>query len=195
MKSTLLIVLTVMFVYIEAKAVPSGNVETQATSNKPLQLSELISQAQANINSFTAELQEKMNLPDQQTVVNTIKEQSTNFVSNLQEFMKNVTEQVKEKSPEFESLWTDVKGKLNKVVDDINAQIPDAREQVNQLQAKLQEGLQTVLQESDKTAKAVSQNSQKVQEEIGKFTKQAVELAVETTQNLNNQLKQAAKTN
>ncbi|XP_043496308.1 uncharacterized protein LOC122520281 [Polistes fuscatus] len=195
MKSTFLIVLTVILAYTEAKAVSSENVETQQTSNQPLQLSELISQAQASINSLTAELQDKMNLPDQQTVVNTVKEQSTNFVNSLQELMKNVTEQVKEKSPELERLWTDVKGRLSKVVDDINAQIPDAREQVNQLQAKLQEGLQTVVQESDKTVKAVSQNSQKVQEEIGKLTKQAVELAVETTQNLNNQLKQAAKTN
>lgn len=104
------------------------------------------------------------------------------------------TTQVSEKTPELERLWTDVKGKLNKVVEDINAQIPNAGEQLNQLQTKLQEGLQVVVQESDKTAKAVSKNSEKVQEDIAKLTKQAVELAVQTTQNLNTQLQQAAKT-
>lgn len=104
------------------------------------------------------------------------------------------TTQVSEKTPELERLWTDVKGKLNKVVEDINAQIPNAGEQLNQLQTKLQEGLQVVVQESDKTAKAVSKNSEKVQEDIAKLTKQAVELAVQTTQNLNHQLQQAAKT-
>ncbi|KAF7392828.1 uncharacterized protein V1477_012637 [Vespula maculifrons] len=193
MKIAYLIVLTVFLVYTEAKIVPSSNVEAQQT-NQPLHLSELISQAQANINTLAAQFQEKINLPDQETIVNTVKEQSTSFVNNLQQFVKNVTEQVSEKTPELERLWVDVKGKLNKVVEDINAQIPNASEQVNQLQTKLQEGLQVLVQESDKTAKAVSKNSEKVQEDIAKFTKQAVELAVETTQNLNTQLQQAAKT-
>ncbi|XP_046824241.1 uncharacterized protein LOC124426524 [Vespa crabro] len=194
MKIAYLIVLTVFLVYIEAKVVPSSNVEAQQTSNQPLQLSELISQAQANINTLAVQLQEKLNLPDQETLIKNVKEQSTSFVNNLQEFVKNVTEQVNEKTPELERLWTDVKGKLNKVVEDINAQIPNAGEQLNQLQTKLQEGLQIVVQESDKTVKAVSKNSEKVQEDIAKFTKQAVELAVQTTQNLNSQLQQTAKT-
>ncbi|XP_035737772.1 uncharacterized protein LOC118448531 [Vespa mandarinia] len=193
MKIAYLIVLTVFLVYTEAKVVPPSNVEAQQTSNQPLQLSELISQAQANINTLAVQLQEKLNLPDQETLIKNVKEQSTSFVNNLQEFVKNVTEQVNEKTPELERLWTDVKGKLNKVVEDINAQIPNAGEQLNQLQTKLQEGLQIVVQESDKTVKAVSKNSEKVQEDIAKFTKQAVELAVQTTQNLNSQLQQTAK--
>lgn len=95
MKIAYLIVLTVFLVYTEAKVVPPSNVEAQQTSsNQPLQLSELISQAQTNINNLAVQLQEKLSLPDQETLVNSVKEQSTNFVNNLQQFVKNVTEQV-----------------------------------------------------------------------------------------------------
>lgn len=92
----------------------------------------------------------------------------------------------------MERLWDGVKVKLNKVVEDINSGIPNAQQQVNELQAKFQEGVQTVLKESDKAAKSLGQHSGKIQEDLAKFTKQAVDIAVEATQNLNNQLQAAA---
>lgn len=81
---------------------------------------------------------------------------------------------------------------MTKVADDINNQIPNAKEQAASLQAKLQDGIKVVVEESQKASKAFNENSGKVQEDIAKFTKQAVDLAVQTTQSLSDQLKKAA---
>lgn len=67
-------------------------------------------------------------------------------------------------------------------------------EQVNQLRAKFDEGVQTLVNESQNAAKTISNNSEKVQEDIAKFTKQAVDIAVQASQNLSNQLQHAAHT-
>ncbi|XP_033212207.1 uncharacterized protein LOC117169809 [Belonocnema kinseyi] len=99
---------------------------------------------------------------------------------------------IKAKSPEIEKLWEEVKTRLTKVADDINNQIPNAKEQAATLQAKLQDGIKVVVEESQKASKAFNENSGKVQEDIAKFTKQAVDLAVQTTQSLSDQLKKAA---
>ncbi|XP_003701476.1 apolipophorin-III-like protein [Megachile rotundata] len=192
MKSILAVILAIALIS-EAKVAPESTTNSQGTPE--LQLSDLISQAQANINNLAKQIQEQWNLPDQETIVKTVKEQSTNFVNNIQEYVKNMTEEVKNKSPELERAWNDVKGKLNKVVEDINSGIPNAQQQVADLQAKFQQGVQTVLKETDNAAKSLSQQSGKIQEDFAKFTKQAVDIAVEATQNLNNQLQAAAKKN
>ena len=98
--------------------------------------------------------------------------------------------QIKAKSPELETLWNDMKGRLSQAVDGLTAQIPNAQEQAAQLEAKFTEGVNILVKESEKAAKAINQNSSKAQEDIAKFTKQAVEIAVQATQNLNAQLQQ-----
>lgn len=156
------------------------------------QLNNLIEQARSNIDNLAKQIQEQMNLPSQETVVNVVKEQSNNFVHTVQDYMKNITEQIQEKNPELERLWTDVKGKLNKVVEDITSGIPNAQEQAAELQAKFQEGVQVLVKESDNAVKSLNENSGKLKEDIAKFTKQAVDIAVEATQSMNNQLQQVA---
>lgn len=90
----------------------------------------------------------------------------------------------------MENLWTNLKTKLSEAVDKLNVN-PETTEQINQLGAKFQEGVQTILTESENTAKTISENSAKVQEGIAKLTKQAIDIALQATQNLNNQLQQA----
>ncbi|XP_076675595.1 apolipophorin-III-like protein [Andrena cerasifolii] len=192
MKRILAIVLAVT-VLSEAKVAPPATATNSETTFES-QLTEFIGQAQANINNLTKQIQEQLNLPDQETIVRTVKQQSTDFVTNVQAYMQNMTEEVKNKRPELESMWNDVKVKLNKVVEDINSGIPNAQEQVADLQAKFQQGVQVVLKESDTAAKSLGQHSGKIQEDLAKFTKQAVDIAVQATQNLNNQLQQAAAT-
>ncbi|XP_071862511.1 apolipophorin-III-like protein [Bombus fervidus] len=189
MKTILTIIFAIALVS-EAKVAPSSTTNSQGSPE--VQLTELINQAQTNINNLAKQIQEQWNIPDQETIVKTVKEQSTNFITNIQSYMKNITEEVKTKTPELERLWDGVKVKLNKVVEDINSGIPNAQQQVNELQTKFQEGVQTVLKESDKAAKSLGQHSGKIQEDLAKFTKQAVDIAVEATQNLNNQLQAAA---
>lgn len=99
---------------------------------------------------------------------------------------------MKNKTPELETMWNDVKGKLTKVVNDISGQIPEAQQQVAELEAKFQQGVQVMLKESDKAAKSLGTHSEKIQEDLAKFAKQAVDIAVQATQNLNTQLQQAA---
>lgn len=64
------------------------------TVSQPIQLSELISNAQKNINELAANIKTQLNIPDQETVVNTIKNQSSTFVSNVQSYITNVSEDV-----------------------------------------------------------------------------------------------------
>ncbi|XP_076760374.1 apolipophorin-III-like protein [Xylocopa sonorina] len=189
MKNILVVIFAVVLVS-EAKVAPSTGTANSGSSD--IQLTELINQAQTNINNLAKQIQEQLNIPDQQTIVNTVKEESNKFATNMQDFMKNITAQVKDRSPELESMWNSVKGNLTKVFDDMIAGIPNAQQQVADLEAKFQQGVQTVLNESDTAAKSLSQHSGKIQEDLAKFTKQAVDIAVQATQNLNNQLQQAA---
>ncbi|KAK0080780.1 hypothetical protein PV325_013329 [Microctonus aethiopoides] len=173
---------------------PSGEPNAGESVDAPAVFADLIAQAQAGIENLRKDIQEKLNLPDQDTVVNTIKTQSTNLVENVQNYIKQVSEDVKAKSPELEQTWNGVKEKLTKVVDDINAQIPNAKEQASQLQAKLTNGLDILVVESNKAAQAIGQNSEKIREDFAKITKQAVDIAVQTTRNLDNQLRELAVT-
>lgn len=76
----------------EAKVAPSSTTNSQGSPE--VQLTELISQAQTNINNLAKQIQEQWNIPDQETMVKTVKEQSTNFITNIQSYMKNITEEV-----------------------------------------------------------------------------------------------------
>lgn len=98
--------------------------------------------------------------------------------------------QVKAKSPELENLWTNMKSKLSETFDNLNVN-PETTEQVNQLRAKFQDGVQTLVTESENVAKTINENSSKVQEGIAKLTKQAIDIAVQASRNLNQQLQQA----
>nr|UEP64249.1 apolipophorin [Cotesia flavipes] len=170
-------------------SMPAGEV-----ANQPPQLSDLITQAQASINNFGEELKKKLNLPDQETVAKTIQSQTTNFVNNVQDYVKKVSEDIKTKNPELEKVWDDIKEKFNKVTDDINAQIPNAQDQAKQLQEKLTQGFNTLVEESNKASKAIGKDSEKIQEDVAKITKQAIELVLETTKNFETKLRELAVT-
>jgi len=83
-----------------------------------------------------------------------------------------------------------MKNKLSETFNNLNVN-PETTEQINQLSTKFQEGVQTLVSESENAAKTISENSSKVQEGIAKFTKQAIDIAVQASQNLSNQLQQA----
>lgn len=92
----------------------------------------------------------------------------------------------------MEKLWSSVKTTLNKAADDISAQIPVAKDQAAQLEAKFFNGIQTIVKQSDLAAQNLSRNSGQLQEDISRLAKKAVEIAVQATQQLNSQLQQAA---
>lgn len=91
MKNILAIIFSVILIS-EAKVAPISTTNSQGSPD--IQLTELISQAQANINNLAKQIQEQWNIPDQETIVKTVKDQSTNFVNNIQDYIKNVTEEV-----------------------------------------------------------------------------------------------------
>ncbi|EGI59380.1 PREDICTED: apolipophorin-3-like [Acromyrmex echinatior] len=188
MRYLLSVILTVLLVTTEGKVVPTSDVENQQTDTQPLQLSDHIREAQNLINNLSAQLQQQ--LPNQQDVNTAIKEGTTNLVSNVQMFFKNMSDEIKAKSPELESVWTNMKNKLSETFNNLNVN-PETTEQINQLSTKFQESVQTLVSESENAAKTISENSSKVQEGIAKFTKQAIDIAVQASQNLSNQLQQA----
>ncbi|XP_018052972.1 PREDICTED: uncharacterized protein LOC108690278 [Atta colombica] len=187
MRYLLSIILAVLLVTTEGKVVPTSDVENQQTDTQPPQLSDHIREAQNLINNLGAQLQQQLNQKDLNTA---IKEGTTNLVSNVQMFFKNMSDEIKAKSPELESVWTNMKNKLSETFNNLNVN-PETTEQINQLSTKFQEGVQTLVSESENAAKTISENSSKVQEGIAKFTKQAIDIAVQASQNLSNQLQQA----
>ncbi|KAG5331146.1 APL3 protein, partial [Acromyrmex charruanus] len=188
MRYLLSVILAVLLVTTEGKVVPTSDVENQQTDTQPLQLSDHIREAQNLINNLNAQLQQQ--LPNQQDFNTAIKEGTTNLVSNVQMFFKNMSDEIKAKSPELESVWTNMKNKLSETFNNLNVN-PETTEQINQLSTKFQESVQTLVSESENAAKTISENSSKVQEGIAKFTKQAIDIAVQASQNLSNQLQQA----
>ncbi|KAG5320214.1 APL3 protein, partial [Pseudoatta argentina] len=188
MRYLLSVILAVLLVTTEGKVVPTSDVENQQTDTQPFQLSDHIREAQNLINNLNAQLQQQ--LPNQQDFNTAIKEGTTNLVSNVQMFFKNMSDEIKAKSPELESVWTNMKNKLSETFNNLNVN-PETTEQINQLSTKFQESVQTLVSESENAAKTISENSSKVQEGIAKFTKQAIDIAVQASQNLSNQLQQA----
>lgn len=82
-----------------AVAHPSGSGESPAAQStqgaaQPPQLVDIINTAQQNINNLGKQIQEQLQLPDQETVVNTIKTQSTDLVKNVQTYITQVSEEV-----------------------------------------------------------------------------------------------------
>ncbi|XP_063981352.1 uncharacterized protein LOC135164681 [Diachasmimorpha longicaudata] len=160
---------------------------------QPAPLSDLIEQAKAGITNLGQELSKRLE-KDSQSTLESLKTQSSSFANNLQDLLNKISEDVKAKSPEIQKAWDGVKTKFSGVVNDINAQIPQAQEQASQLGTKLTQGLNLLIEESSKAAKEISKSSETVQEDLAKFTKQAVEIAVKTTNNLDTQLRQLAVT-
>lgn len=196
MKSTLAIALALAVVAVtegkvaRATATTPNTADTQASVGS--QLSDFITQAQTNINNLAKQIQEKLNLPDQETLLKNVKDQTNDFATTFDAYLKNVTAEVQKKSPELETVWNDVKAKIAKGLEVVTS--GETSQQLADLEAKFKQGVQVVLTESDNTAKNLNQHSGKIQEEIAKFTKQAVDLSIEATQNLNNLLQQAAAT-
>lgn len=60
----------------------------------PINLSEMINNAQKNINELASNIKNQLNIPDQETVINTLKNQSSSFVSNVQNYISSVSEEV-----------------------------------------------------------------------------------------------------
>lgn len=176
-------------VVVVSQAAPEGD---KAVAIQYPQLSEIFETAQKNINELAANIKTQLNLPDQEKVVEAIKASSADFANQVQKLAKSVTDQVKEKQPEIEKVLADIKTRLSKVAEDINANIPNAKESAEQLQKKFQEGVETIIKESNTIAETFKANSGQVKEEIAGFTKKAVDLAVEATQSLNEQLKNVA---
>lgn len=93
------VILAVLLVAAEGKAVPGGDVENQQAPTQPLQLSDYINQAKSAIENFGTQIQQhaqqlNSNLPDHETFVKTMKEEGAKFSSNIQGYLKNATEEV-----------------------------------------------------------------------------------------------------
>ncbi|XP_014213529.1 uncharacterized protein LOC106643070 [Copidosoma floridanum] len=125
-------------------------------------------------------------------VSNLVKNQTAAFFGNVQEFMTQTSNKLKEKAPEVEKQLMEIQNKLKVMVEGVNANVPNAKESAEQLQKQFQEGIQTFIKEAGTLSDKVKENSGQVREEIANFTKQAITSAVEATKGLQEQLKNLA---
>lgn len=156
-------------------------------------LSQVISDAQKNITQLASDIRTQLNLPDQEQVITAIKDQSNHLVSNVQSYIETVSKEAKDKTPEFQKLWSDVKSNLDKVVTDINSKIPNAKESAEQLQKQFNDAVQTIVKESNTIAEAVQKNTGSVKTEFASLTKKFLDIALKASDGLNDQLKKASE--
>ena len=91
MRGILAVIFAIALASMPVKAAPSSS---NPPASLETQLTDFISQAQTNFNDLTKELQERLNIPDQETFVKNVKDQSSNLITNIQEYINNATEQV-----------------------------------------------------------------------------------------------------
>lgn len=65
-----------------------------AAAAQPIQLSEFIANAEKTLEGLATNIKTQLNIPDQETVVNTLKTQSTTFVDNAKSYINQANEQV-----------------------------------------------------------------------------------------------------
>lgn len=71
-------------------------------------------------------------------------------------------------------------------------QTPEMSAKVKEIEENLQKSFKTVLGEADRVAKTVGESTKGIQEDFGKIVKQAYENILQSAQNLQKQLHEAA---
>lgn len=74
--------------------VAHARVPSEPPANSPVPLTDLIAKAQADIAKLGKDLHDSLNLPDQETIVNTLKTHSSNLVTNVKSYVNQVSEEV-----------------------------------------------------------------------------------------------------
>lgn len=94
MKCLVSLILALVLIAAEGKVVPASDVENQQTGTQTLEaaLADRFREAQNVITNLGAQIQE--HLPNQDELLNTLKEHSTGLVNNINEYLKNATEEV-----------------------------------------------------------------------------------------------------
>ncbi|GAB1861841.1 Apolipophorin-III [Camponotus japonicus] len=90
MKYLVPFILAVVLVAAEGKVLPASDVENQHTNTQEPSTDPL-KQVQDLFNNWGTQMQQ--HLPNQDEFLNTLKEHSTGLVNNMNDFIKNVTEE------------------------------------------------------------------------------------------------------
>lgn len=92
MKCIIAIAFAVILVVAEGR--PDGAETQQASTVQPMQLNDYIKQAQTQITNLGTQLQEQLSLPNQQELVNTLKEQSNTLAENVRSYINTMSDEV-----------------------------------------------------------------------------------------------------
>ncbi|KAM0736041.1 hypothetical protein ACS0PU_010002 [Formica fusca] len=93
MKCFVPFILALVLIAAEGKVVPASDVENQQTGTQTFEasLADSFREAQNTINTLGAKVQEL--LPNHDEFLNTFKEHSTSLANNVNEYIKNMTEE------------------------------------------------------------------------------------------------------
>lgn len=94
MKCSVSLILALVLIAAEGKVVPASDVENQQTGTQTVEavLADRFREVQNAITNLGTQIQE--HLPNQDELLNTLKEHSTGLVNNINEYLKNATEEV-----------------------------------------------------------------------------------------------------
>ncbi|XP_046738183.1 uncharacterized protein LOC124406700 [Diprion similis] len=158
--------------------------------SQPTSVVELITKAQTDIMKLGTDLSDVLIRPNQEAVVEALKERSSVFVTTVQKYIADMNNKLKAKGSEVQDRWDDIRKVLTKATEDISAQIPLAKEEITKLQGKFVDGLNAIVKQSELVVKTVSADAEPIKEDVANLAKMAVELTVQATKQLKAEIEQ-----
>ncbi|XP_046474966.1 uncharacterized protein [Neodiprion pinetum] len=158
----------------------SSPVPSQPGAPSPVSVNELITKAQTDIAKLGTDLHEVLIRPNHDAVVKALKERSSDFVTNVQSYIEQMSKDMRIGGPDMEKMWDDFSNKLTKATDNISAYMPANNGEISQLVSKFLGGSGATVKQSESATKSTKEKVNPIKTGIAQLVKK-VESTTETT--------------
>ncbi|XP_046474965.1 uncharacterized protein [Neodiprion pinetum] len=177
----------------------SSPVPSQPGAPSPVSVNELITKAQTDIAKLGTDLHEVLIRPNHDAVVKALKERSSDFVTNVQSYIEQMSKdtlllnlelfletlvqfvhRMRIGGPDMEKMWDDFSNKLTKATDNISAYMPANNGEISQLVSKFLGGSGATVKQSESATKSTKEKVNPIKTGIAQLVKK-VESTTETT--------------
>ncbi|XP_046590145.1 uncharacterized protein LOC107224704 isoform X2 [Neodiprion lecontei] len=162
----------------------SSPVPSQPGAPSPVSVNELITKAQTDIAKLGTDLHEVLIRPNHDAVVKALKERSSDFVTNVQGYIEQMSKNMRIGGPDMEKMWDDFSNKLTKATDNISAYMPANNGEISQLVSKFLGGSGATVKQSESTTETTNGAVDLTYKNIPKLPKKVVEFTAGAAKDL-----------
>ncbi|XP_068990322.1 uncharacterized protein [Neodiprion pinetum] len=186
----------------------SSPVPSQPGAPSPVSVNELITKAQTDIAKLGTDLHEVLIRPNHDAVVKALKERSSDFVTNVQSYIEQMSKdtlllnlelfletlvqfvhRMRIGGPDMEKMWDDFSNKLTKATDNISAYMPANNGEISQLVSKFLGGSGATVKQSESTTETTNGAVDLTYKNIPKLPKKVVEITAGAAKDLISEIK------